>query len=165
MKKKQILCNGLFFLLAAVPALAQESPAPEAEGVHSGVLERTRFWDNWYIEAGGGAQLLFSDDASRLDLKDRITPSVSLTLGKWFSPYWGLRLQGGGWELHGFNGIKGNYIGDPLPGMGGAYGPDDPAKDHVTIRPDGSYRHNLRYANVHADFQFSLANLIGGFRT
>ena len=164
MKKKQILTGGLFFLLSAVPSFAQESPVLEAESIHAGSLERTRFVDNWYIEAGGGAQILFSDDASRLDLQDRITPSVSLTLGKWFSPYWGLRLQGGGWELHGFNGIKGNYIGDPLPGLGGAFGPDDPAKDHQTIHPDGSYRHNLRYAGVHADFQVSLANLIGGFK-
>ena len=54
MKKKHILSSGLFFLLAAAPVFAQQTPAPEAEGVHHGSLERTRFIDNWYIEAGGG---------------------------------------------------------------------------------------------------------------
>ena len=164
MNKRQMWISGLMFLLTVIPVSAQSESDAVGDTPHPGVLQPTRFIDNWYIEAGGGAQLLFSDDASRLGLKDRISPAVSLTLGKWLSPCWGLRLQGGGYELYGYNGIKGNYIGDPLPGLGGAFGTDDPVKDHVSVHPDGTYRHNVRYVNVHADFQVSLANLFGGYK-
>lgn len=164
MKKRHIISNLLFFMLLSTPgAYAQDMNDKNDEGTHPRSFEPSSFKNNWYIEAGGGVQMLFSDDASILDFKDRITPAVSLAIGKWFSPYWGIRLQAGGWSLHGYNDIKGNYIGDPLPGSDGTYGSDDPAKDHVDIHPDGTYRHYLRYANVHADFQVSMFNLIGGF--
>lgn len=169
MKTKLIVLWGLLFMLAP-PVPAQRSVAPPTpagdtppEGLHSGAFERNRFLDNWYIEAGGGIQLLFSDDASLLGTKERITPAVSLSLGKWFSPFWGVRLQAQGYSLHGFTNIKGNFIADPLQGFGGAYGPNDPVRDAVTINPDGSYRHYIRYVNTHADVRVSLANLIGGF--
>lgn len=123
------------------------------------VFEETPFNKNWYIEVGGGAQVLFSKNAQKLDFQDRITPSISLTAGKWFSPHWGLRLQFQGYSLNGFSTPAGLYLGNPL-NNGFIYGTKDPVRDHVTIRPDGTYRHYLRYANVHLDFQFSLLNLI-----
>jgi hypothetical protein len=115
---------------------------------------------DWYIEAGGGAQLLFSSDASDLKFSKRITPAISLTGGKWFSPYWGVRLQIGGYSLNGNSSPFGLYLADPLGN--GLYGQNDPVRDHVKIRPDGSYRHYLRYVNAHVDFQLSLFNLIKG---
>lgn len=121
-------------------------------------------WDdiasNWYLEAGAGAQILFSKDATMLSFGKRITPSLSLTGGKWFSKYWGLRLQLQGYEFNGYSTTDGIYLSDPLHG-GLIYGPNDPVRNAVTIHPDGSYRHYLRYMNLHADFQFSLLNLLG----
>ncbi|WP_455584084.1 OmpA family protein [Bacteroides sp.] len=118
---------------------------------------------NWYIEVGGGAQVFFGRDASLIDFSDRITPSVTLTVGKWFSPYYGVRLQGGGYSLNGFSKAHGLYTGNILDN-GNFFGPEDPVRGHVEVRPDGSYRYFLRYMNLHADFQFSLVNLFGGYR-
>ena len=125
--------------------------------------EQTYTRPNWYIEAGGGAQLFFSSDASKLDFKDRITPAVSLTVGKWISPYWGLRLQAQGYSFNGNSTTEGLYLGDPL-NNGLIYGPNDPVRNECVIRPDGSYRHYLRYINAHFDLQASLFNLIGGYK-
>ncbi len=120
-------------------------------------------WDdinsNWYLEAGIGIQAMFSKDASSLSFGKRVTPSFSLSGGKWFSPYWGLRVQLQGYSLNGYNTTDGIYLQDPLHG-GLIYGPNDPVRNEVTIYPDGSYRHFLRYMNLHADFQFSLLRLI-----
>ena len=63
---------------------------------------------------------------------------ISIGAGKWFSPYWGARLQVKGYSLHGFTNVYGNFIGDPLEGFGGAFGNDDPVRDHVTINAAGS---------------------------
>ncbi|NDW13704.1 OmpA family protein [Bacteroides sp. 214] len=146
--------KSLLLLLICLSASAYSQTAENE------VFEETPFNRNWYIEVGGGAQVLFSKNAQKLDFQDRITPSISLTAGKWFSPHWGLRLQFQGYSLNGFSTSAGLYLDNPLSN-GFIFGTKDPVRDHVTIRPDGTYRHYLRYANVHLDFQFSLLNLIG----
>lgn len=118
---------------------------------------------NWYIEMGVGTQVLFSADASKLNFGDRITPSISVTGGKWFSPYWGIRVQIQGYSFNGNSSTNGLYLGNPL-NNGLIYGSNDPVRNESVIRPDGSYRHYLRYMNMHVDFQVSLANLIGGYK-
>ena len=67
---------------------------------------------NWYIEVGAGAQVLFSADASKLSFGDRITPSISVAGGKWFSPYWGTRVQVQGYSFNGNSTTNGLYLGN-----------------------------------------------------
>jgi outer membrane protein OmpA-like peptidoglycan-associated protein len=117
-----------------------------------------KFADNLYINVNAGSQILFSKDAEKLDLMERFTPSFSLVAGKWFSPVWGLRLGVQGYALNGFSTVDGLYVADPE--SGNIYGNDDPVRNNVTIRPDGSYRHYIRFINSHVDFQFSLVNLL-----
>lgn len=156
MKKK--LYNTLFalFLLCA-SALAGEKTK------NDGGANKVFTGSNWYIEVGGGAQVLFSKDASFLDFGKRVTPAISITGGKWLSPFYGIRLQVQGYSFNGFSTTEGVYVGDPLQN-GLVYGPNDPVRGEVPIRPDGSYRYYLRYVNAHADFQISLANLFGGYK-
>lgn len=127
---------------AALPALAQ--------GDSTEAKEKTRWENNWYVEAGGGAQILFSKNAGLLDFGDRITPSVSLTVGRWFSPYWGIRVQAQGYQMNGLAVADGSNWNDPVRG-------------HVDVLPNGNYPYYTRYMNLHADAQISLANLIGGY--
>ncbi|MBN1462144.1 MAG: OmpA family protein [Paludibacteraceae bacterium] len=117
---------------------------------------------NWFINVSGGAQVLFSSDASTLELKDRITPAISLSVGKWVSPFMGIRIKTEGYSLNGFSTTDGLYLADPV-NDGTVYGNNDPVRNEVTIRPDGSYRHYLRYINAHADIQFSVLNCIKGY--
>lgn len=114
--------------------------------------------DNWYIEAGAGTQMLFAKDADALDFGDRLTPYISLTVGKWVSPWMGFRLQAQGYGLNGNSTTEGLFTATRVPGS--IYGTYDPVREHVTVRPDGSYRYDTRYFNLHADFQASLFNLI-----
>ena len=119
------------------------------------------FFDNLSIEGAVGTQILFSKDANNLKFNERLTPSFSLAVGKWFSPFWGARLQLDGFSLNGFSTVDGIYIADPQTGS--IYGNNDPVRDYVTIRPDGSYRHFIRYSNMQVDFRVSLFNLIYGY--
>lgn len=128
----------------------------------AGVERKKATINNWYIEAAGGAQILFSTDAGNLTFGERITPSISITGGKWFSPYWGVRLQVDGFDLNGFSAMGGTYIADPLPD--GGYGTNDPVREYSTIRPDGSYRHYVRYFNAHVGIQASAVNLAVGYK-
>lgn len=126
------------------------------------VYQPSLFSENLYIGVTGGTQILFSKDADNLAFTERFTPLFSLALGKWFSPFWGARLQSQAYSLNGFSTVDGIYLADPQNGT--IYGNNDPVRDFVIIRPDGSYRYFLRYINVKLDFQLSLLNLIYGYR-
>lgn len=155
-KKLTNIAVALFAL--SMPAMAIEDPKGTVQPKKSSV------GSDWYIEAGGGAQVFFAKDAGILDFGKRITPSISITGGKWFSPYWGARIQAQGYSFNSFSTTReGIYVNDPLYN-GLIYGPNDPVRNEVPVRPDGSYRSYLRYMNLHADFQVSLANLIGGYK-
>lgn len=115
--------------------------------------------NGWFVEAGGGVQTVFSSDASKLDFGKRLTPSYTIGVGKWITPAYALRLQVGGYALNGMSTSEGLYLRDPQTD-GSVYGPHDPVIDNVTVRPDGTYRHYLRYVNAHADFMVSLSRLL-----
>lgn len=115
--------------------------------------------NGWFVEAGGGVQTIFSSDASKLDFGKCLTPSYTIGVGKWITPAYALRLQIGGYALNGMSTSEGLYLRDPQTD-GSVYGPHDPVIDNVTVRPDGTYRHYLRYVNAHADFMVSLSRLL-----
>jgi outer membrane protein OmpA-like peptidoglycan-associated protein len=73
---------------------------------HSGASE------NWFIHIGAGAQTIFGDNDADADYLNRITVAPTLSVGKWFSPYWGFRIKGQGGALHGFeeNGLYMQHI-------------------------------------------------------
>jgi outer membrane protein OmpA-like peptidoglycan-associated protein len=114
----------------------------------------TAWKNNWYIEAGGGAQVLFSSDVGALLPQQRFTPAISLSVGKWFSPFLGVRLQMSGYSLNGNT--------NPLTDSKFADGYN--VADNVNVRPDGSYRHYLRYANFQVDVRTSLFSLFAGVK-
>lgn len=115
--------------------------------------------NGWFVEAGGGVQTIFSSDAGKLDFGKRLTPSYTIGVGKWITTAYALRLQVGGYALNGMSTSEGLYLRDPQTD-GSVYGPHDPVIDNVTVRPDGTYRHYLRYVNAHADFMVSLSRLL-----
>jgi outer membrane protein OmpA-like peptidoglycan-associated protein len=116
----------------------------------------------WHLDAGGGVQTLFSSDVTNLSFQQRFTPSVSLGVGKWISPFWGVRMQAYGYSLNGYSTTEGTYLSDPLGN--GLYGTNDPVRNQVTIRPDGSYRHYLHYLNAQVAVEASLFNWLDGYK-
>jgi len=121
--------------------------------------ESLTFFDNFYIEAGGGSQILFSKDVENLDNKQRLTPSLSLSVGKWFSGTFGAGIKFQGYSLNGFSTTEGTYTAAP---DNGNLFEQDPVRKEVTINPDGTYRHFIRYTNISLNFYASIVNLLTG---
>lgn len=72
--------------------------------------KKNRFKDNWVISIGAGAQMLNGEDDSKADFAKRLTVAPKFSIGKYFSPIWGLRLSVTGGGLHGYNdGRAGTY--------------------------------------------------------
>lgn len=61
------------------------------------------FWDNWFFGAGAGANLYLSKGLSDGPFFKQPSLTVNGQVGKWFTPYLGLRGQGTFGSLHTFN--------------------------------------------------------------
>lgn len=73
-------------------------------------FEANPFWHNWFVTANFGANALFAEHSTQAEFKNTITFMPTLAIGKWFNPWWGLRLEGGGGSLHGFTKNAENMI-------------------------------------------------------
>ena len=51
------------------------------------------FWENWFLSAGYEGQMLFRDRAEDLGLMETYVSGAAISVGKWFTPGLGLRLQ------------------------------------------------------------------------
>jgi len=89
------------------------------------------FGDNWFISIAGAGTVLYGDNNKDQDLMDRVTINPQLSFGKWFSPYFAMRLQGTGGALHG-------YVANP----GGS----------------GMFLQHNYFAGGHLDFMLDLTN-------
>lgn len=98
MKKKILLGIALFSFLASPNVYAQETETiPETKDIY------THSWrDNWYIQLGAGAQMPFFEKnpgESNFDWT-KTTAVYGVSVGHWFSPYFGFRFNGNGGALH-----------------------------------------------------------------
>ncbi|NDV69411.1 OmpA family protein [Dysgonomonas sp. 25] len=84
---KKVLFSIAAIAFIAMPALAQEK-----------VIKKTKFSDNWFIQAQGGASYTISENFKDASVGDLITPTVAVSFGKHFTPIFGLRAQASGWE-------------------------------------------------------------------
>lgn len=103
------------------------------------------FWDNWFFSVGGGASVLFGDNDGAGSFGKRISPTLNVSIGKWFTPGLGLRLQYSGLQAKGFSRDKNaDFV------HGGQLG-------------DGYYKQKFDYMNLHGDVMFNLNSLFGGY--
>ena len=97
------------FMLSLVVALtAFVAQAQEAQEVDNRPAYKTEFEQDpaahWFIELHGGAAMLpFGNKANgEAEFVDRISPVVSLSFGRWHSPYFATRLRGYAWNVYSF---------------------------------------------------------------
>jgi outer membrane protein OmpA-like peptidoglycan-associated protein len=99
-----------FFLLSlligfSVHLFAQETrQAPESKlpGFKT-AFKHNKAGDNWFINISGGGQVYnITDKVEGVNLTDRIGFIPALSIGKWFSPYWGVRLKGEGLTVNSY---------------------------------------------------------------
>jgi OOP family OmpA-OmpF porin len=85
------------FLLSAVAILiAASSFAQTAEKA----VKQYGFWDNWFIQFQGGVSENVSENYKRADVLKLLSPAAALSVGKYFSPEVGARLQVNGWQAN-----------------------------------------------------------------
>lgn len=140
----------LAFAGVASAASAQQASVTEVEVIE--VQDKYQvitnpFWDNWFISLGGGASVLFGHDDNAGKFGDRISPTLNVAVGKWFTPGLGLRLQYSGLQAKGFSYDKG---GDYVVG---------------NITDGGYYKQKFDYMNLHGDVLFNLNALFGGYNS
>ncbi|WP_455668595.1 OmpA family protein [Phocaeicola sp.] len=147
--KKTLFCVALF-TLAANSICAQSSGIENNENVNDKhKVETNRFWDNWFISVGGGAQMYFGDHDRQMSFGDRLSPALDIAVGKWFTPGIGVRVMYSGLSLKGAtqNNIHSN--GKPING-----------------KPQQGYwlkEQEIDFFNLHGDVLFNLSNLFCGY--
>ena len=156
-KAKTLL--SIFIILSISLGLSAQSKIEEAE--NQDTITNLTFSDNFYIEMEGGTQILFSSDVENLEKRDRLTPSFAISAGKWFTPVFGANIKVRGYSLNGFSTTEGTYTA--ASGSGGMF-EDDPVRQEVTINPDGTYRHFIRYADISLNLYISMINLLTGYK-
>ncbi len=103
------------------------------------------FGSNWFITVNGGAQTLFGDYDEKGSFGKRITPSVDLAVGKWFTPGLGLRFTGSWSAVRGFGRLT-DYAYD------------------LDYKVDGIWHKEYwSILNFHGDIMFNLTNMICGY--
>lgn len=66
---------------------------------HKGVFVTSPWNSNWFVSLQGGASAFIGKPIGCADLFDRVRPTVSVSLGKWFTPQIGTRIGYTGWQF------------------------------------------------------------------
>ncbi|MDR1459313.1 MAG: hypothetical protein LBI60_03770, partial [Bacteroidales bacterium] len=90
----------LLFIVIVLFVYAFSSSAQEAKKEQ---VEKNKSKNNWFISLGAGASLLQGEQDGDRKLSDRLRYSGEFSVGKWFNPYFGSRIQVVGGSLRGFN--------------------------------------------------------------
>lgn len=160
MKKTFFIATGI---LCAVSAAFAQEPADGTQITEQTVTEQetdnyvltTSFSSNWFVSAGAGAQIGFTEHDRKISIGDRISPALNIYVGKWLTPGFGLRFGYSGMQVRGATQSWDSGLGS-----------------HSTGKPvNGKYTHDygflehqkFSYFNLHFDIMFNLCNLIGGY--
>jgi outer membrane protein OmpA-like peptidoglycan-associated protein len=108
-------------------------------------VETNRFFDNWFISVGGGAQVYFGDNDNKADFGKRIAPALDIAVGKWFTPGLGLRLE--------YSGLQAKGLGT----MNAAY-------TEGVANNKGLYKQDWNMMHLHGDVLFNLTDIFCGYR-
>lgn len=111
-------------------------------------VETNGFWSNWFVSAGAGVQMYFGDHDNNLKFGKRLSPSLDIAVGKWFSPEIGVRLM--------YNGLSAK--GATRWGVAHSTG------DLVEGWNSGLYKSKFNYFNFQIDAMFNFTNIICGYK-
>lgn len=142
--------------VAVVGASAQEAVLAE-EYTETVTSVAPDFRSNWFISAGGGAQILFGDHDRQAKFGDRISPALDIAIGKWFSPSIGVRLMYSGLSA------KGATQTWNTEGKGGIYNTGKPVHGKFTNAYGYLCGQKFNFLTLHADVMFDLTNMFGGY--
>jgi outer membrane protein OmpA-like peptidoglycan-associated protein len=98
----------LLFIVVVLFVYAFSLSAQEAQKER---VNNSKSKNNWFISLGAGPTLLQGEQDGDRKLSERLRFSGEFSVGKWFNPYFGSRLQIVGGSLKGFNYIM-NHGGE-----------------------------------------------------
>lgn len=158
LKNKAMMKKTIFAALALLAATSAWSQTEQKEDFTDTVeystdrykVETNRFWDNWFITAGGGVHMFFSDHDKQMKFGDRLSPALDVAVGKWFTPSVGVRLMYSGLSLNGATQTGAYSNGKPISG-----------------KPWNGYwleEQHMNFYNIHMDAMVNLVNLFGGYK-
>ena len=139
--KKKIITVAL--VLSSVCVMAQQKENRDTDrNILRGPYETNGFWSNWYIGVGGGINIYEGEFDNKTSVGNRIAPALDVSLGKWITPSYGVRLQYSGLKAKGLTDASGMYAK-------GAH--------------RGYYKEEVNVSNLHADFMWNWSNGFLGF--
>lgn len=130
------------FICTSVLVIAQENRNEKNE-ILRGPYETNRFFDNWFVGFGGGVNIYEGESDNKISFRERLAPALDISLGKWITPEYGVRLQYSGLKAKGLSGYKSDYAKEPK---------------------GGQYKEEFGVVNLHGDFMWNLSNAIGGYK-
>lgn len=148
LKLKQGIMKKVFLLsvvmLCALFSYAQSETIIDVQSKR-GPYVTNRFFDNWFITAGGGVQVYMGENDSYGSLGKRLAPALDISLGKWITPAVGVRMQYSGLQAKGWSSGQTPYSDGLVSG--------------------NIYKEKFNVMNLHADFLWNISNAISGYRS
>jgi len=145
--------------------------------------EKSSYGKNWFVSLGGDANLLTAEQDGAVSALKRIKFGGEFTVGKWFTPDFGARIEVLGGSLRGFNYLTnrgGYYVIHPnLVGMGdiGDYpiggptylpnGDPNPVYQPLVYDKSGNpgFWQDFNYGTATLDLMANFTNLMRGYDT
>lgn len=107
------------------------------------------FWDNWWVQIGGGAQIYYGDHNKQLDIADRLSLALDAGFGKWFSPQIGVRAMISGLTINGATHGSAHRVS---------------ADEYIVGAPHYLWDQQFDFYNLHADVLFNMSNILCGYK-
>ena len=136
-----------FFTLCLILISAASFAQTQNGSGKYGPFLTNKFFDNWFISAGGGVNVLVGEHDSHASLTYRMTPALDLSIGKWITPTIGFRAQYAGLSAKGVttNNTLARYI------------------DGASTEYSGYYDEKFSFLNLHGDFLWNIFNTFSGY--
>ena len=131
-------------MLCALFSYAQSETIIDVQSKR-GPYMTNRFFDNWFITAGGGVQVYMGENDSYGSLGKRLAPALDISLGKWITPAVGVRMQYSGLQAKGWSSGQTPYSDGLVSG--------------------NIYKEKFNVMNLHAAFLWNISNAISGYRS
>ena len=151
MTKKMFVAAVVFVAASSIYAQTEQSAVIDEQVEYSKdkyKVETNRFWSNWFIGVGGGAQIYFGDHDKQASFGSRLAPALDLSVGKWFTPGIGVRFMYSGLQIKGATQRPNTVHGT------GEYLGDDKG---------WTEKQKFNMFNFHADVMFNASNLLCGY--
>ena len=148
---KKIILMSALLLLMGITVDAQEDFSKSTttttivENADKYKVETNRFWSNWFVSVGGGAQMYFGDHNVQMAFGDRLSPALDIAFGKWFTPGIGVRAMYSGLSIKGATQNGSHSTGK------------------VYDASQWLDEQKFDFMNIHGDVLFNASNLLCGY--